>query len=78
MNEVPLGYDWPSPKFRLKKTIDAIKVIKNLWKIDELGHKLIDKKKVNNKNGQKEHSNYYSSHSESFTNNTKKQNQFLN
>ena len=32
MNEVPLGYDWPSPKFRLKKTIDAIKVIKNLWK----------------------------------------------
>jgi alkanesulfonate monooxygenase SsuD/methylene tetrahydromethanopterin reductase-like flavin-dependent oxidoreductase (luciferase family) len=79
MNEVPLGYDWPSPKFRLKKTIDAIKVIRNLWKIDELGHKLKDKKEVNSTNyEQNEYSNYYPFHSKSFTNNTKKQNQFLN
>jgi coenzyme F420-dependent glucose-6-phosphate dehydrogenase len=79
INEVPLGYDWPSPKFRLKKTIDAIKVIKNLWNIDEEGHKLIDKKEVNNNNyQQKEHSNYHSSHSEPSNINTKKQNQFLN
>ncbi|MGI9009660.1 MAG: LLM class flavin-dependent oxidoreductase [Nitrososphaeraceae archaeon] len=77
MNEVPLGYDWPSPKFRLKKTIDAIKVIKNLWEPHGLVHKFIDKKEINSNNyEQKENSNYYS-HSESFKPNTKKQNQFL-
>lgn len=31
LNEVPLGYDWPSPKFRLTKTIDSVKVIRKLW-----------------------------------------------
>jgi coenzyme F420-dependent glucose-6-phosphate dehydrogenase len=25
INEVPLGYDWPSPKFRLKKTLMRLK-----------------------------------------------------
>ena len=61
MNEVPLGYDWPSPKFRLKKTIDAIKVIKNLWRTHGLVHKFIDKKEINSNNyEQKENSNYYS------------------
>jgi coenzyme F420-dependent glucose-6-phosphate dehydrogenase len=78
MNEVPLGYDWPSPKFRLKKTIDAIKVIKNLWDPHGLVHKFIDEKEINSNNyEQKENSNYYSP-SESSKTNTKKQNQFLN
>lgn len=78
MNEVPLGYDWPSPKFRLKKTIDAIKVIKNLWEPHGLVHKFINKKEINSNNyDQKENSNYYS-HSESSKTHTKKQNQFLN
>jgi coenzyme F420-dependent glucose-6-phosphate dehydrogenase len=33
MNEVPLGYDWPkSSKVRLTRTIEAIQVIRKLWK----------------------------------------------
>jgi coenzyme F420-dependent glucose-6-phosphate dehydrogenase len=79
MNEVPLGYDWPSPKFRLNKTIDAIKVIKKLWEPHVLVHKLIDKKEIeSNDYEQKENSNYYSPPSESSTTNPKRQNQFLN
>jgi coenzyme F420-dependent glucose-6-phosphate dehydrogenase len=79
MNEVPLGYDWPSPKFRLNKTIDAIKVIKKLWEPHVLVHKLIDKKEIKSNNyEQKENSNYYSPPSESSTTNPKRQNQFLN
>jgi coenzyme F420-dependent glucose-6-phosphate dehydrogenase len=79
MNEVPLGYDWPSPKFRLNKTIDAIKVIKKLWEPHVLVHKLIDKKEIESNNyEQKENSNYYSPPSESSTTNPKRQNQFLN
>ena len=35
MNEVPLGFDWPSPKTRLHITIEAIQIIKKLWQIDE-------------------------------------------
>ncbi len=31
MNEVPLGYDWPKPRFRLSKTKEAIQVIRKLW-----------------------------------------------
>ena len=78
INEVPLGYDWPSPKFRLNKTIDAIKVIKNLWESHGLVHKFKDDKGIKSNNyEQKENSNYYSP-SESSKTNTKKQNQFLN
>jgi len=31
MNEVPLGYIWPKPRFRLSKTKEAIQVIRKLW-----------------------------------------------
>ena len=32
MNEVPLGFDWPSADIRLARTIEAIQIIKKLWK----------------------------------------------
>ena len=31
MNEAPLGFDWPSAKARLKRTEEAIHIIKRLW-----------------------------------------------
>jgi G6PDH family F420-dependent oxidoreductase len=31
MNEVSVGFDWPSARIRLKRTIEAIQIIKNLW-----------------------------------------------
>jgi len=31
MNEVPLGFDWPRPKARLKRMIEAAQIISNLW-----------------------------------------------
>src|SRR5918912_1392040 len=31
MNEVSVGFDWPSSKIRLKRTIEAIQIIKKLW-----------------------------------------------
>jgi coenzyme F420-dependent glucose-6-phosphate dehydrogenase len=31
MNEVPLGFDWPSADIRLARTTEAIQIIKNLW-----------------------------------------------
>jgi coenzyme F420-dependent glucose-6-phosphate dehydrogenase len=32
MNEVPLGFDWPDTKVRLARTVEAIQIIKKLWK----------------------------------------------
>ncbi len=31
MNETPLGFDWPRPKARLKRTIEAAQIISKLW-----------------------------------------------
>jgi alkanesulfonate monooxygenase SsuD/methylene tetrahydromethanopterin reductase-like flavin-dependent oxidoreductase (luciferase family) len=31
MNETPLGFDWPRPKARLKRVIEAARIIKKLW-----------------------------------------------
>lgn len=31
MNEVSVGFDWPSAEIRLARTIEAIHIIKNLW-----------------------------------------------
>jgi coenzyme F420-dependent glucose-6-phosphate dehydrogenase len=42
MNEVPLGFDWPSPKTRLHRTIDAIQIIKKLWQVDVKEKRLND------------------------------------
>lgn len=32
MNEVPLGFNWPSAEIRLSRTTEAIQIIKKLWK----------------------------------------------
>jgi coenzyme F420-dependent glucose-6-phosphate dehydrogenase len=31
MNETPLGFDWPRPKARLKRVIEAVQIISKLW-----------------------------------------------
>jgi coenzyme F420-dependent glucose-6-phosphate dehydrogenase len=31
MNETPLGFDWPRPKARLKRVIEAVQIIRRLW-----------------------------------------------
>ncbi len=31
MNEVSVGFEWPSPETRLNRTIEAIQIINNLW-----------------------------------------------
>ena len=31
MNETPLGFDWPRPKSRLKRVIEAAQIIRKLW-----------------------------------------------
>lgn len=31
INEIPLGFEWPSAKIRLEKTTEAIQIIKDLW-----------------------------------------------
>ena len=31
MNETPLGFDWPRPKARLKRMIEAAQIISKLW-----------------------------------------------
>ena len=31
MNEVSVGFNWPSSEIRLKRTIEAIQIIKKLW-----------------------------------------------
>src|SRR2546426_12501702 len=31
MNEMPLGYDWPSPKERIERLEEAVKIIRMLW-----------------------------------------------
>ena len=31
MNEVSVGFNWPSSEIRLKRTIEAIHIIKKLW-----------------------------------------------
>jgi coenzyme F420-dependent glucose-6-phosphate dehydrogenase len=32
MNELPLGFDWPSAEIRVERTIEAIQIINILWK----------------------------------------------
>jgi coenzyme F420-dependent glucose-6-phosphate dehydrogenase len=31
MNEVPLGFDWPSAEIRVERTIEAIQIVNTLW-----------------------------------------------
>src|SRR6476660_3461357 len=38
MNEVSVGFNWPSSEIRLKRTIEAIQIIKKLWNKKEQQH----------------------------------------
>jgi len=44
MNEVSVGFDWPSSEIRLKRTIEAIQIIKKLWNKEGQGGKETDQK----------------------------------
>jgi coenzyme F420-dependent glucose-6-phosphate dehydrogenase len=46
MNETPLGFDWPRPKARLKRVIEAVQIIRKLWQ-------KTTNKNYNNNNGKK-------------------------
>ena len=37
MNEASVGFDWPSPKIRLERTIEALQIIRKLWNKDQNG-----------------------------------------
>jgi alkanesulfonate monooxygenase SsuD/methylene tetrahydromethanopterin reductase-like flavin-dependent oxidoreductase (luciferase family) len=50
MNETPLGFDWPRPKARLKRMIEAAQIISKLWHMRT--------NKDNNNNDGKKTSNY--------------------
>ena len=45
MNEVSVGFNWPSSEIRLKRTIEAIQIIKKLWNKKEQRTKKKKKKK---------------------------------
>ena len=47
MNEVPLGFDWPSADVRLARTTEAIQIIRKLWE----GSKKEKENNNNNDNG---------------------------
>jgi coenzyme F420-dependent glucose-6-phosphate dehydrogenase len=57
MNETPLGFDWPRPKARLKRMIEAAQIISKLW------HTTTNK---DNNNDGKKTSNYGSEDDEGF------------
>ena len=48
MNEVPLGFDWPSADVRLARTTEAIQIIRKLW---EGSKKEKEENNINNDNG---------------------------
>jgi coenzyme F420-dependent glucose-6-phosphate dehydrogenase len=48
MNEVPVGFDWPSSDIRLARTIEAIQIIRRLW---EGSKKAKGNENIGNSNG---------------------------
>jgi alkanesulfonate monooxygenase SsuD/methylene tetrahydromethanopterin reductase-like flavin-dependent oxidoreductase (luciferase family) len=38
MNEVPLGFNWPSASVRLARTTEAIQIINKLWEEGKIGN----------------------------------------
>ncbi|HJU58449.1 MAG TPA: LLM class flavin-dependent oxidoreductase [Nitrososphaeraceae archaeon] len=53
MNEVSLGFDWPSADTRLERTIEAIQIIKKFWNKENHGQEIraSSKQNDNNNNG---------------------------
>jgi coenzyme F420-dependent glucose-6-phosphate dehydrogenase len=48
MNETPLGFDWPRPKARLKRMIEAAQIISKLWHTTTNNDNNNDGKKTSN------------------------------
>jgi alkanesulfonate monooxygenase SsuD/methylene tetrahydromethanopterin reductase-like flavin-dependent oxidoreductase (luciferase family) len=50
MNETPLGFDWPRPKARLKRVIEAVQIISKLWqqKTSNQDNNTYDSKRTSN------------------------------
>ena len=52
MNEVPLGFDWPSADLRVERTIESIQIINTLWHknkdLNNSGKFAITDSKINN------------------------------
>lgn len=53
MNETPLGFDWPRPKARLKRVIEAVQIISKLWQKTRTNNN-----DYNNRNNNKKILNY--------------------
>ena len=52
MNEVSLGFDWPSADTRLERTIEAIQIIKKFWNKENYDKEIrVSSKKNDNNNG---------------------------
>jgi coenzyme F420-dependent glucose-6-phosphate dehydrogenase len=60
MNETPLGFDWPRPKARLKRMIEASQIISKLW------HTRTNNDNNDNNNDRKKSSNYYNNNDDGF------------
>ena len=54
MNETPLGFDWPRPKARLKRVVEAAQIIRKLWQQKAI----IDDNNDNNADDSKRMRNY--------------------
>src|SRR5574339_897684 len=48
MNEVTLGFDWPSAEIRVERTIESIQIIKKLWNKSENNSRESEKSGLNN------------------------------
>jgi coenzyme F420-dependent glucose-6-phosphate dehydrogenase len=51
MNEVPVGFDWPSTDIRLARTTEAIQIINKLWKAGRRTRPKGDHNDTDNSNG---------------------------
>lgn len=67
LNEVSLGLDWPSPRFRLGRTREAIQIIRKLWGF-ESNSKLRKKSERSNLKGKKNHNRKKKVDSNNFVN----------
>ena len=56
MNEVSVGFNWPSSEIRFKRTIEAIHIIKKLWKKKEREEE-DDEEQQNSKEANQKNSN---------------------
>jgi len=48
MNEVTLGFDWPSAEIRVERTVESIQIIKKLWNKRENSYNDLEKSRRNN------------------------------